>query len=214
MHIRDDGWLEDFFLPSNQLSLLRSMLGCCLINIQRSLSNTPQDSIFAGQDFFRKSSKAIVLELENLPLIYIDDYRYHKQERSIAVSLELSGFGGWERSGGGGRRFTLHNREYVDDRLYGLIGQRLIEIHLLIRKHELRGDRYRALQDSLQLTFENGTTIVICYFLGSLAGALQIRYPEEIRWEAVRYKIDISKGKFPWGYRFNRWKWRLLYYLS
>jgi hypothetical protein len=213
MHIQEDGWLEDGNLPSNQLPLLRSMLGRHLINIQRSLSVEAAENNRKGQDFFRKSLGTVVVQLEGLPLIYIDDYRYYKQERSIDVSLELPGFGGWEYVGWG-RRFTLHDRDYVDDRLHSLMGQRLMEMYILIRKHELRGDQYRALQDSLQMTFENGTTIILCYFLGSEADDLHICYPEEVRWDAVRYKINVARGRFPSLYRFNRWKWRFMYYLG
>jgi hypothetical protein len=167
MHIQEDGWLEDGTLPSNQLPLLRSMLGRHLINIQRSLSVEAAENNRKGQDFL-----------------------------------------GW------GRRFTLHDRDYVDDRLHSLMGQRLMEMYILIRKHELRGDQYRALQDSLQMTFENGTTIILCYFLGSEADDLHICYPEEVRWDAVRYKINVARGRFPSLYRFNRWKWRFMYYLG
>jgi hypothetical protein len=64
------------------------------------------------------------------------------------------------------------------------------------------------------MTFENGTTIILCYFLGLEADDLHICYPEEVRWDAVRYKINIARGRFPPLYRFNRWKWRFMYYLG
>ncbi len=210
MHTREDGWLDDLLLPSNQLPLLRRIIGKRLVNIQRSLSVKDVERNTKGRDFFRKRTEKVVMELEELPLIYIDDYWFHKQERSIDISLDPRGFGNAERNGRY-RRFNLYDLDYVDDVLYSLIGQRISQIYILIRKRELRGDQYQALQDGLQLNFENGKSIFICLRLDVNREDLTIVYPEEIRWDMVRYKIDVTKGRFPWKYRLNRWIWRAMY---
>ncbi len=210
MHTREDGWLDDSLLPSNQLPLLCRMIDRRLVNIQRSLSVEDVEKNTEGRDFFRKSWGKILIEFEGLPLIYLDAYWFHKQERSIDISFEPHGFGNAERNGRF-RRLTLNDLDFVDDTLHSLIGQQVSKVYILIRKRELRGDKYRALQDGLQLNFENGTSIIICLRLDVNYGDLTILYPEEIRWDAVRYKIDVTKGRFPWRYRLNRWIWRTMY---
>jgi hypothetical protein len=84
-------------------------------------------------------------------------------------------------------------------------------MRILIRKPNLPRDKAQALQDGLELTFENDTTIIISYYLNALqAREFQILYPEEIPWHAVEYIVDVARPRISWRYRFNRWKWRAL----
>jgi hypothetical protein len=214
-------WLEadDSYLPTNQLPLLRNVLGRRLLNIQRFISDPPDTWIGKGriltdrQDFFRKAHGPIMFELEGLPPIcFRDSYSYALDfdEYSIAVNLDSR----WQETIGKStrdQRYTLHDREYVDDRLYHLIGQRINKMQILIRTIEYHKDTPRALQDGIEMSFDNDITIILSYMLDeSGVDALKILYTEEVRWQAVLYKIDIVKGKLPLSYRFRRWWWRAL----
>lgn len=214
MYVREDGWLDDSFLPSNQLSLLQRMVGKRLVNIQRLLLVDSVKLYGDGKDFFRKRSGPILIELENLPPICVDDYRYYEQERSLDISLDSQLFSEREEDDEDYRRFTLLDVDYVDDDLHYLINQKIIHIYILIRKQEIHGDQYRALQDGLQINFEGGGSIIICLRLGTLPGFPQICYPNEVRWDAVCYKINVKGGRLPWQYRLRRWFWRAIYYSS
>jgi hypothetical protein len=83
-------WLEvdTSQLPTNQLPLLRSMLGRRLVNIQRSLRNSPDEDRSTPRTFFRKAWGPVIIEMENMPPIYFDDYKYDRYEISIGVSTE------------------------------------------------------------------------------------------------------------------------------
>lgn len=208
-------WLlaDDSCLPTNQRPLLRSMVGRRLINIQRFISGSPEEYEFHidYQDFFRKGRGPMIFQLEDLPPIHFRPYySYHWDEKSIDVGLEPLGRGIVEGHAGY-RLYTLHDREYVDERLYQCIGQRIHTIRILIRLPELSQDTPRALQDGIEVSFEGGTVVVVSYYLNeATTRSLQLLYPEEIRWEVVGYAIDVVKGRVPWPYRFNRWKWRFL----
>lgn len=199
-------------LPSNQLPLLRSMLGRQLVNIQRSIWSTefelPGHS--HGQDFFRKAFGVIIFEMEGLPPIYFDDTKYNRYEISIRVSINPPHKFRAEQDGLA-KRYTLYDSAYVDDRLRQLLGHRILNMQILIRKPDLPRDKAQALQDGIVMLFDNGTTIVVSYYLNALQGReFQILYPEEIPWHAVEYIVDVAKGTVSWRYRFNRWKWRAL----
>jgi hypothetical protein len=211
-------WLEvdTSELPTNQLPLLQSMLGRRLVNIQRSIWNTELDPEvgsfrFASlQEFFRKAWGPVIIEMKGLPLIYLYDSKYYRYEISIGVSTEPLPMGA--EVGDLARRYTLNDSQYVDDRLLDLPGQCLLKMRILIRKpHLLPRDKAQALQDGIEMTFENGTTIIISYYLNKLqAREFQILYPEEIPWKAVEYVVDVSRPRISWRYRFNYWKWRAL----
>jgi hypothetical protein len=92
-----------------------------------------------------------------------------------------------------------------------VIGQRISRMQILIRAVEYHKDTPCALQDGIEINFDNGTTIILTYMLDKdSVDALRILYPEEVRWEAVQYKIDVAKGRLPKLYRFRRWWWRAL----
>jgi hypothetical protein len=212
-----DDWLEvdTSELPTNQLPLLQSMLGRRLINIQRSISNSELHPEFGSSDFaslpefFRKAWGPIIVEMEGLPPIYFYDSKYYRYEISIGMSTEPLPMG--FEANGLARRYILNDRQYVDDRLSQLSGQRLLKMRILIRKPNLPRDKAQALQDGLEMTFENGTTIIISYYLNVLqAREFQILYPEEIPWQAVEYIVDVARPRIGWRYRFNYWKWRAL----
>ncbi len=199
-------------LPTNQLSLLRSMIGRRLINIQRSIWNVEFElpGHNYGQDFFRKAFGETIFEMEGLPLIYFDDSKYNRHEISIRVSINPPHIFGAERFGEA-KRYTLDDRAYVDDCLRQLPGQRILKMRILIRKPDLPRDRAQALQDGIEILFDHGTTIVLSYYLNERQEReFQILYPEEIPWHVVEYIVDVTKGKISWKYRFNRWKWRAL----
>lgn len=196
-------------LPVNQLPLLREMIGRRLINIQRSIRDSPDDDQIRRQDFFRKARGPIIFDLEGLAPVYFRDDTYHEHEISIGVSTRPLGLG--LEVHGLARRYTLHNSDYVDERLSPVLGQRLLKARILIRKPYLLRDKAQALQDGIQMVFEHGTTIIIGYYLAEMQGReLQILYPEEIPWHVLEYVVDIEKGNISWKYRFNRWKWRAL----
>jgi hypothetical protein len=204
-------WLavDTAYLPTSQLPLLRSMLARRLINIQRSIHGTPEREMIKPKNFFRKGHGITILELEDLAPVYFSYLKYNRDEISLDVSLEPPGFGLEEL--GLAHRYTLYDQEYVDDRLYHLVGQRILKMRILIRKPDLPRDKAQALQDGIEMTFDSGTTIIISYYLNELQNSLlQILYPEEIPWYAVEYSVDVARGRIPWRYRFNWWKWRAL----
>ncbi|MBI4739590.1 hypothetical protein HY772_08700 [Candidatus Woesearchaeota archaeon] len=217
--MRNEGgqdWLkaDDSYLPTNQLPLLRSMLGRRLINIKRIIRYSPATWINEYhivpeiKAFFRKADAPVIFEMEGLPPIYFLDSGYdpHFDEYSIGVTQKSP-----YRDQVSEQTYTLNDRKYLDDRLFQLINQRIQKIRILIRTVEYYQDTPRALQDGIEITFDNGTAIVLSYMLGeSAVDILQIFYPEEVRWDAVQYKIDIVKGRLPWLYRFRRWMWRAL----
>lgn len=197
-------------MPTNQLPLLRSMFGRRLINIQRSVWNFEFELHNHGQDFFRKAFGETIFEMEGLPLIYFDDSKYNRFEISIRVGLNPPHKFRAEQDGLA-RRYTLNDGEYIDDRLRQLPGQHILKMRILIRKPDLPRDRAQALQDGIEMSFDNGTTIVLSYYLNESQGReFQILYPEEIPWHTVEHTVDVAKGNISWKYRFNRWKWRAL----
>jgi hypothetical protein len=210
-------WLEvdTSELPTNQLPLLQSMMGRRLVSIQRSIWNSELDPEIGSyrfaslQEFFRKAWGSIIIEMEGLPLIYFYDSKYYRYEISIGVSTEPLPMR--SEVDGLARRYNINDSQYVDDRLSQLPGQRLLKMRILIRKPHLPRDKAQALQDGIEMTFENGTTIVISYYLNALqAREFQILYPEEIPWQAVEYIVNVSRPRISWRYRFNYWKWRAL----
>lgn len=208
-------WLlaDDSCLPANRLPLLRSMLGKRLINIQRFIFGSLDEYEFqiSHQDFFRKGDGPTIFELEGLSPIYFKPYySYHWDEKAIDVGLEPLGRGIVEGHAGY-RRYTLHDREYVDEQLCQCIGQHIRKVRILIRRPEVFGDVPRALQDGIEVSFDSGTVVVVSYYLNeATTRTMQLLYSEEIRWDVVGYAIDVVKGRVPWRYRFNRWKWRAL----
>ncbi len=210
-------WLEvdTSELPTKQLPLLRDMIGRRLIDIQRSIANYELPSEVPSYDFarledvFRKAGGPVIVEMEGLPPIYFDDSEYYRHEISINVSIKPLSLALEPR--GDARRYTLRDSQYVDDRLSQLAGQRLLKMRILIRKPHRYREKAQALQDGIELTFENGTTIIVSYFLNMLqADYFQILYPEEIPWHAVEYIVDVGRPRISWRYRFNYWKWRAL----
>jgi hypothetical protein len=199
-------------LPTNQLPLLRSMLGRGLVNIHRSIMNLEFElaQVEKGQNFFRKAFGETIFEMEGLPFIYFDDCKYNRHEISIRVSSNPPHRFGAEQHGLA-RRYTLKDGEHVDDRLRQLPGRRILKMSILIRRPDLPRDKAQALQDGIAMAFDNGTTVIVSYYLNQLQGReFQLLYPEEIPWQAVEYTVDVAKGNISWIYRFNRWKWRAL----
>lgn len=200
-------------LPTNQLPLLRTMVGKRLVNIQRFIFGSLGEYEFQidHQDFFRQGDGPMMFELEGIPPIYFKPYySYHWDEKSIETSLESPGRGIVEGRDGY-HPYTLYDREYVDEQLYQCIGQCVRRVRILFRLPEVFKDAPRALQGGIEVNFENGTTVIVSYYLNqATTRRMQLLYPEEIQWEIVRYTMDVTKGRIPWLYRFNRWKWRAL----
>ncbi len=199
-------------LPTNQLPLLRSMLGRQLVNIRRSIWSTEFElpGHNHGQDFFRKAFGETIFEMEGLPSIYFDDFKYNRYEVSIRVSINPPHKFGAEQFGLA-KCYTLYDSAFVDDRLRQLPGHRILGMQILIRKPDLPRDKAQALQDGIAMLFDNGTTAILSYYLNELqAREFQILYPEEIPWRTVEYIVDITKGNVSWRYKFNRWMWRAL----
>ncbi len=215
-------WLEadESYLPTNQLPLLRSMLGKRLSNIQRFISDSPdtwvgEDRILTKRhDFFRQAFGTTLLELEGLPPIYfIDSYSYALDFDEYSIAVSVTPKRGVPVPNGllGYQCYTLLDPQHVDDRLRTLIGQHIRKMRILVRAVEYHKDTPRALQDGIEINFDNGTTIILTYMLDKdNVDALRICYPEEVRWEAVQYRIDVAKGRLPKLYRFRRWWWRAI----
>jgi hypothetical protein len=209
---------DDSYLPSNQLPLLRGMLGRRLINIQKYVFGSPDawineyHAVPENSAFFRMADGVTVFDMEDSLSVCFGwlDYAPVFDEYSIKVTsksptLEKTRYGkNWH--------YTLSDRQYVDEKLLNLIGRRIQKIRLLIRTVEYNKDTPRALQDGLEMTFDDNTTIILSYMLWDEAVRyLQILYPDEVRWDAVQYKIDIAKWRLPWLYRLRRWIWRPRY---
>ncbi len=210
-------WLlaDDSYLPTNQLPLLRSMIGMRLINIQRFIFASPDAYEFQikHQDFFRQGHGPLMFELEGIPPIYLKkSYTYHWDEKSIDVSLEPPGRGIVKDSSGTYFCYSLQDKgEYIDEQLYQCIGQHLLKLRILVRQAEFSKDVPRALQAGIEMSFDGGTVIIVSYYLNkATTRTLQLLYPTEIQWNAVKHAIDVEKGRIPWQYRFNRWWWRAL----
>ncbi len=198
------------FLPTNQLPLLRSMLGRPLISIYRIIPDFSfEKEMYSQGDYFRKASGRMIFELEGLEPICFNNSKYGADEISIDVGLESPKFKSKEHPWW--RHFTLNDREYVDDNLYSLIGQKIFRMRILIRRPQFPRYKARALQDGIEMVFDNGATIIISFYLNTGQYRLfQILYLEEIAWQAVEYTVDVSSGRVPWRYRFHRWKWRAI----
>jgi hypothetical protein len=217
-YVGNRDWLlaDDSYLPTNQLPLLRSFVGQRLVNIRRYIAGSLEHYEYPiePRDFFRKGEGPMIFDMDDLPPVHFRPcYSYHLDEKSIDVGLEPLGPGVVE--GYEGERYyhpyTLYDHEYVDEGLMMCIGQRVEWMRILIRLPEVSKDFHRARQGGVEVSFENGMVIIVSYYLNkATTRSMQLLYPEEIRWEIVRYAIDVMKGRTPLLYRFNRWMWRAL----
>lgn len=209
-------WCVDSWnLPTDSLPLLRDMLGRQLINMTRFCWFSPDawESLFGvnRRALFRKDTGVLAIELANRPPIYFgpgsETFSVMVISGADEPRISYCGFTGYFYRW----RVTLHDREYVDEGLYQLLGRRVTDMKILIRRAESVRWAPRPLQSGLEITFDNGTTIVLSFYLDREEDwDFFILYPEEVAWNVVIDVIDVASGQRDLRYLGRKLMWKIL----